>query len=237
MRRLVALGLTTLAVGCGSGSDATLPQSSETVELDPAEFTTEIDNPYWPMRPGARWIYRELDAEGNEQRVEVTVLRRTKRIANGIEARVVHDEVTEDGEPVEVTDDWYAQDARGNIWYLGEQTTEYENGVPASTKGSFEAGVDGAQAGIVVPAEPKVGLTYRQEYAAGEAEDRAEILGVDEQAEVPFGHFEHVVLTRELNPLEPMLVELKFYARGVGPVLAVAVSGSSDREELVRYER
>ena len=137
--------------------------------------------------------------------------------------------------PVEVTDDWYAQDADGNIWYLGEATTEYEDGKPKSTAGSFEAGVDGAQAGVVMPAEPTSGLAYRQEYYAGEAEDEASVVGLDEQAEVPYGHFTGVLMTRDVNPLEPDVLEFKFYARGVGPVLAIGVSGGSDREELVSY--
>ena len=98
-------------------------------------------------KPGSRWVYRETDSEGTKQKVVVTVTNRTKRIANGVTARVVRDVVTEKGKFVEVTDDWYAQDRRGNIWYLGEATTEYENGKPVSTAGSFEAGVDGAQAG------------------------------------------------------------------------------------------
>ena len=212
-----------------------LPQGSEHVELDPADFTTEIDNPYWPMAVGSRWVYRETDAEGAEQRVEVTVTDKTKKIANGIEARVVHDEVTEDGVPVEVTDDWYAQDAEGNIWYLGEATTEYENGKPVSTKGSFEAGKDGAEAGIIMPADPKPGLQYRQEYYEGEAEDRGEIVSLGEDVEVPFGKFNDALKTKDTNPLEPDLVEYKYYARGVGPMLAETVSGGSDREELISY--
>ena len=212
-----------------------LPQGSEQVELDPADFTTEIDNPYWPLTPGSRWVYRETDSEGANQRVVVTVTNKTKRIANGVEARVVRDVVTEDGEFVEVTDDWYAQDSDGNIWYLGEDTTEYENGKPVSQSGSFEAGVDGAQAGIVMPAEPEVGLAYRQEYYEGEAEDKGEIVKVDAQAEVPFGHFRNVLMTQDTNPLEPKVLEFKFYARDVGPVLAVSVSGGSDREELLSY--
>ena len=219
------------------GRGSTLPQGSEAVELDPADFTTEIDNPYWPMRPGARWVYRETDSEGLEQKVVVTVTPKTKRIANGVEARVVHDVVTEDGEPVEVTDDWYAQDKDGNVWYLGEATTEYENGKPVSRKGSFEAGRDGAQPGVIMPADPEPGVAYRQEYYKGEAEDRGEIVGVDEQAEVPAGHFRNVLMTKDLNPLEPKILEFKFYARGVGPVLAVSVSGGSDREELVSYTK
>jgi hypothetical protein len=205
--------------------------------IDPADFTTRIDNPYWPMRPGSRWIYRETDQEGARQRVVVTVTRRTKMIANGIRARVVRDVVREDGKLVEKTDDWYAQDKAGNIWYLGEATTDYENGKPVSTEGSFEAGVDGAEAGIVMPAKPRRGMKYRQEYYAGHAEDKGEIVSLREQAEVPFGHFRRVLMTKDTNPLEPKVLEFKFYARGVGPVLAVGVSGTSDREELIRYKR
>jgi hypothetical protein len=212
-----------------------LPRGSEPVKLDPADFTTRIDNTYWPMKPGSRWVYRETDAEGAKQRVVVTVTRRTKLIANGITARVVHDVATEDGKPLEVTDDWYAQDRAGNIWYLGEDTTEYENGKPVSKHGSFEAGVDGAQPGVIMPASPRVGLRYRQEYYKGQAEDRARIFSLRERAEVPFRFFRRTLMTREENPLEPRVLEYKFYARGV--VLAVAVSGGTDREELVRFRR
>jgi hypothetical protein len=221
----------------GDGEDvgSSLPQGSEPVDLDPAEFTTRIDNPFLPLRPGSRWIYRETDSEGAVQRVVVTVTHRTKPIANGIEARVVRDVVSEGGEPVEVTDDWFAQDLDGNVWYLGEATTEYDDGRPKTTAGSFEAGVDGAQAGIIMPAEPEAGLAYRQEYYAGEAEDRAEVVSLDEQAEVPFGHFTDVLMTKDLVPLEPKVLEFKFYARGVGPVLAISVSGGSGREELVSF--
>lgn len=230
---MLVLAATLIASSCADGSG--LPTANEVVELDPAEFTTVIDNPYWPMKVGSRWEYRETDTEGAEQRVVVTVTNRTKKVANGVVARVVRDEVTEDGVPVEITDDWYAQDAEGNIWYLGEETTEYEDGEPVSTKGSFEAGKDGAQAGIILPAEPKVGLRYRQEYYEGEAEDRGEIVSLDAQAEVPAGHYRNVLMTKDTNPLEAKVLEFKFYARGVGPVLAISVSGSSDREELISY--
>jgi len=230
-----------LALGVGgpvaASSGASLPRGSEPVTLDPADFTTRIDNPFWPMRPGSRWVYRETAPDGTRQRVVVTVTRRTRLIANGVTARVVHDVVTEGGEPVEVTDDWYAQDRAGNVWYLGEDTKEYEDGRVVSTAGSFEAGVDGAQAGVVMPARPRVGLRYRQEYLAGQAEDRAEVFSLSEQVEVPFGHFRRVLATRELNPLEPRVLEYKLYARGVGPVLALGISGGDDREELVSFRR
>ena len=230
------------AAGPGQGGTAMpasceLPKGKERVRLDPASFTTRIDNPWWPMRPGSRWVYRETAPDGTVQRVVVRVLSKTKRIANGVTARVVRDVVTEGGKPVEITDDWYAQDDCGHVWYLGEATSEYENGKRVSTQGSFEAGVDGAQAGVIMPARPKAGMRYRQEYLAGEAEDRAEIVSLREQVEVPLGYFRpgRVLMTRDLNPLDPKVLEYKFYARGIGLVLAVGVSGGDDREELVRY--
>jgi hypothetical protein len=242
---LAAVAAPVAAVGPAEGSSGKagspaaqpppLPKGSERVALNPADFTTKIDNPYWPMKPGSRWVYRETDAQGTKQRVVVTVTHKTKRIANGVRARVVHDVVTENGKLVENTYDWYAQDSAGNVWYLGEDTKEYENGKFKSTKGSWEAGVDGAQAGIVMPAKPKAGVSYRQEYYAGKAEDKAKIVSTKEQAEVPAGHFRKVLMTRDVNPLEPRILEFKFYARDVGPVLAVSVSGGSDREELVSY--
>ncbi|HSC91538.1 MAG TPA: hypothetical protein VLB86_07785 [Gaiellaceae bacterium] len=226
--------LVALAAGCASDESASLPTGAEHVDLDPTRFGATIDNPYWPMRPGSRWVYRETDADGNEQRIVVTVTGRTKRIL-GVDARVVHDVATEDGQVVEDTYDWYAQDEEGNVWYLGEDTKAYEDG-GVSTEGSWEAGVDGAEAGVVVPAEPEPGLRYRQEHLQGEAEDAAEVLSVDGRARVPFGSFDRVLVTRETTPLEPGLVEHKSYAKGVGPVRAVTVAGGSDREVLVAFD-
>ena len=211
-----------------------LPQGGEPVQLDPAQFTTRIDNPYWPMTPGSRWIYRETDGQGSIHRVEVTVTSQTKTII-GIQARVVHDVVTEDGQLVEDTYDWYAQDARGNIWYLGEATKEFENGKVTTTEGSWQAGVDGAQPGIVLLADPKRAMEYRQEYYKGQAEDAAQVLSLDMRAKVPAGFFDHVLVTKDYTPLEPKLLEHKFYAPGVGPVLAITVKGGSSRSELLRF--
>ncbi|MET1008800.1 MAG: hypothetical protein ABWY96_01940, partial [Gaiellaceae bacterium] len=132
--------------------------------------------------------------------------------------------------------DWYAQDTWGNVWYLGEDTKEFEDGKVVSAEGSWEAGVDGAEAGVVVPASPEIGLAYRQEYYEGEAEDAGEILSLDEQVEVPFGAFEDVVMTKDTTPLEPDVLEHKFYATGVGPVLAISLSGGGSREELITFE-
>jgi len=226
--------LAVLAAGCGGSSASELPQGDEAVELDPADFTSEIDNPWMPLRVGARWIYRETDGKGGEQRVEDTVLDETREVM-GIQTRVVHDLVTEDGEPVEDTYDWYAQDADGNVWYFGEETKEFENGKVSTTAGSWEAGVDGAQPGILVPAEPEIGLTYRQEYYEGEAEDATRVLSLDEKVQVPYGRFAGVLMTKDYTPLQPEILEHKFYARDVGLVLALTISGGSDREELLEF--
>lgn len=226
--------LVVLVAGCG-GDDAALPTGGEDVSLDPAEFTTEIDNPFWPMAPGTRWVYRETDSEGAEQRIVVTVTHETREVL-GIETVVVHDLVTEGGVPVEDTYDWYAQDADGSVWYFGEDTKEYEDGMVVSTAGSWEAGVDGAQPGVVVPATPEVGLTYRQEYYAGEAEDAATVLSLDEQAEAPAGTFEGVLMTKDYTPLDRQILEYKFYGRGVGPIVVLGVSGGIGREELLEVD-
>ena len=239
---LAAVGVLTLTA-CGGGAagnasaPSALPQGDEQVELDPADFTVDITNQWWPMEVGDHWRYEESDGQGGVQQVEVTVLDETQTVAMGIEARVVHDQVTEHGAVVEDTMDWYAQDADGNVWYMGEQTAEYENGKVTSTEGSWEAGVDGAQPGIILPARPAVGMTYRQEYLAGQAEDEGVVLSTDEQVQVPTGTYKGTLMTRDTTPLEPDLVELKFYAPGVGPVMTVPISGGAGREVLTESNR
>ena len=230
----VAAALLTACTGSPqhAAAPSSLPRSDEPVALDPADFTTDIDNPYWPMKPGTQWVYRETDPD-DDLTVHVTVTSQTKRIANGIEARVVRDSVTRGDELVEDTFDWYAQDADGAIWYLGEDTAEFEGGQVVSREGSFEAGVDGALPGIALPGDPQPGMSYRQEYLAGEAEDEGAVLGVSELVEVPYGAFDAALLTRDTTPLEPTVEELKFYATGVGPVLTLTSSGGSGRQELL----
>jgi hypothetical protein len=214
---------------------AELPQGATPFDIDPAAFTIEIDNPYWPMRPGTRWTYREIDSDGDELTVVVVVTTQTKLIANGVTARVVRDTVTRRGEIIEDTLDWYAQDSAGNLWYLGEDTAEFEGGVVSSTAGSWQAGVDGALPGVIVPADPRVGMKYRQEYYAGEAEDNGEVLSLSEVADVTFGHFDSVMMTADTSGLEPDVLEHKFYAAGVGPVLTIDVGGGG-REELLTID-
>ena len=201
-------------------------------DLDPADFVRLIDNPFLPFIPGSRWVY---ESDDGSERIEVVVLDETREIL-GITATLVRDTVTEDGELVEDTVDWYAQDCDGNVWYLAEDSKELEDGEVVSTAGSWEAGVDGAFPGIVMQADPRVGQSYRQEFYAGEAEDLAEILQLDGSETVPLGSFTQLLVVREWNPLEPEVIENKYYARGTGVVLELEVAGESGRVELVSFE-
>ena len=214
----------------------TFPQTSEPSNLNPAEFTANIDNPYWPMPVGAQWHVHVSNPQGESLQETITVEDKTKKIADGVTARVVHDVVYEAGKPTEITDDWYAQDAEGNIWYFGEDTASLDHGKWDSS-GSFEAGKNGADAGIAMAAHPSVGLTYREEYYKGHAEDRTKVLALDQQVEAPAGHFSGAILTDDTSPLEPTVSEYKLYAKGVGPVVAVSVSGESEREDLLSYSK
>jgi len=236
--------LAVVAGGCGGDTSAPaqttppagLPQGAEPVRLDPANFTTAVDNPYMPLRPGSVWVYRDVEADGARGRDVVRVLRRTKVIA-GVRALVVRDRATRGSRLIEDTQDWFAQDRAGNVWYLGEATQAYTNGRPSSTAGSWEAGVRGAQAGVLMPAHPAAGLQYRQEYRRGTAEDHARVLSIDDQVQSPFGHFSPAVLTKEFSRLEPNDLEYKLYAKGVGLVAAIGVSGDLSREVLVSYRK
>jgi len=229
-----SLGLTA-NVGASAHSSR-FPKGSEPVHLNPADFSANINNRRWPMTVGSRWIYRVIDmSNGSKKHEVITVTRRTKLIADGIVARVVRDVVRDHGRPVEVTNDWYAQDSHGNVWYFGEHTIEYVHGRPRDN-GSWEAGVGGAMPGLALPARPRVGMSYREEFSRGVAEDQSRVLALDEQVEVPAGHYKPVLMTEDFSPIEPDVSELKFYARGSGQaVLAIDVSGGSDREELVKY--
>ena len=237
MAGLLILGVGVTANSGAARTHSALPQGSEPVHLDPADFSANINNRRWPMRVGSRWVYRVTDSsDGSRQRDVIKVTDKTKLIADGIEARVVSDVVREHGKRVEVTRDWYAQDSHGNVWYFGEHTIAYKHGKPVDN-GSWEAGVDGALPGVALPARPKVGLSYREEYSKGVAEDQSRVLALDQQAEVPAGHYKHVLMTEDFSPIEPKVSELKFYAKGSGQaVLAVDVSGGSEREELVKYK-
>jgi hypothetical protein len=197
--------------------------------IDPADFSAVVDNPYLPWTPGSTWRY-----EGGGEQIEVTVTGSTRSVM-GVPTVVVRDRVHEDGKLTEDTEDWYAQDRAGNVWYFGEATAECEDGAVTSRHGSWEAGVDGAQPGIVMLAEPQVGDRYRQEYLAGEAEDQAKVVQLDGHVEGPTGTYEGVVVTEDFTPLEPDLLEDKAYARGVGVVEERTIKGGSGVVRLLEF--
>jgi hypothetical protein len=155
------------------------------------------------------------------------------RLVNGVVTRVVWDRVWLDGELIEDTKDWYAQDKAGNVWYFGEDSFEMADGKITSHAGSWEAGVNGAQPGIVMLANPVVGQVYRQEYLAGEAEDMGEVLALGETVTVPYGPLSGCLKTRDYTPLEPGADEHKYYCPEVGfTVLEVGIE-DGERMELV----
>jgi hypothetical protein len=234
----VMVGAALALASCGSDS-ATEPVidpgdgGTYVPEVDPADFVDTIDNPYLPLAPGSRWVY-EGTSGGETERVEVVVTT-DRRVVLGISAVVVRDTVTVDGELAEDTFDWFAQDRSGNVWYLGEDSREYADGEVVSTEGSWEAGVDGAQPGIVMPADPIPGQAYRQEYLEGEAEDMAEVGRLGSTEQVPYGTLTGLLVTKEWTPLEPDVVEEKYYAKGIGLVLEVVTAGGEGRVELVEH--
>jgi hypothetical protein len=144
--------------------------------------------------------------------------------------------VTEGGELVEQTYDWYAQDKEGNVWYFGEDVTEYKNGKVTGHEGSWESGVDGARPGIAMKADPRVGQTYRQEYSKGVAEDKARVVSLNGSVEVPYGKYDRVLVTEEFTPLEPGVVERQYYVAGVGDIVEATVKGQPERIELANVK-
>ena len=201
--------------------------------IDPAAFTATVDNPYFPLVPGARWVMEGSGESAGE--VTTTLVTDETKTIMGVVCTVVRDEVKADGELQELTFDWYAQDADGNVWYFGEETAEYKNGEVSSREGSWEAGVDRAQPGIIMPAEPVAGLTYRQEFYAGQAEDQAQVVELGATADTPAGTFADVLVTEDWTPLEPDVAERKFYAPGVGLVMERQVRGGEAKNDLTEF--
>ncbi|MDJ0656032.1 MAG: hypothetical protein QNJ40_17850 [Xanthomonadales bacterium] len=205
------------------------PVLEEVDFLSPEEAAAN-PNPYFPLIPGSFWVYQAED-----ETITVMVTGETREI-DGVEATIVNDVVTEEGEVIEDTDDYFAQDADGNIWYLGEIARNYEDGYLTDLDGSFVAGEDGAKAGILVFTNPVVGTTYRQEFLLGEAEDIGTVLSVSgtESAEAAACDGQCLVV-RDTTPLEPDADESKYYAPGVGLILEID-NESGERVELVDFE-
>jgi hypothetical protein len=217
---------------------ACVPKTQETYApvIEPANFVAVIDNPYMPLIPGTTFVYEGNTEKGNEHN-EVYVSSETKVIM-GVTCVVVKDTVLVDGVLEEQTLDWYAQDKQGNVWYFGEASSEYQNGAVVSTKGSWEAGVNGAQPGIVMEADQVVGDTYRQEYYRGEAEDWASVLSLSETAAIPTGSYRDLLMTNEWSGLDnPPIYEHKYYAKGIGFIMTKYVEGGYELKLIeIRHE-
>jgi hypothetical protein len=191
----------------------------------------KIDNKYFPLKPGTTFVYKGT-SDGEQTRDVFTVTNRVKVII-GINTREVHDNAYVNGKLEESTDDWFAQDNTGNVWYFGEFTTDLTTG---SHEGSWQAGVKGAKPGIIMLARPMVGNTYNQEVAKGVAEDKATVLSLKEKICVPYGCFSNVLKTADFTPLEPDVLEHKFYAQGIGNIKTVMVKGGSGDEQLIQIK-
>jgi hypothetical protein len=252
MRRnlLIAFALVAVAAGCGSSSH-TSQQSTKPSEparagsasslapihgryapsIDPSNFVARVDNPYFPLKPGTGYHFRGVRGTTPQTDDEV-VTNRTVRIL-GIPSVAVRDTVSEHGHAVERTLDYYAQDKQGNVWYMGEDSYELQHGRMAKASDSWRSGVNGAQPGIIMPAHPQAGDSYRQEYyPSGEAMDEAHVLGLNGHGTVPYGSFDNALVTSEFSPLEPQ-TEQKYYVAGVGEVAEHVVKGHHEAFRLV----
>lgn len=184
-------------------------------DIDPSSFSNVVDNPYFPLKPGRRMRYED-PLSGETLVIEVT--HRTKNVM-GVRSVVVIETVAENGQTVEISENWFAQDRDGTVWYFGELSRDFQDGVPVSTAGSWEAGVNGALPGIIMQAQPEPGDTYFQEHAPGVAEDMASVQSVTWSESTPSGTYSGVLKTKEWTPLEGGSVEYKYYAPGVGLIL------------------
>jgi hypothetical protein len=198
--------------------------------VDPLEIGRSIQpNPFFPLVPGSSWVYRSAT-----EAVTVEVVGRVRRVA-GVPCTVVRDVVQEDGVTTEDTIDWYAQQVDGTVWYCGELSKQFEDGRIASLEGSWEAGRDLARPGVIMKASPHVGDVYRQEFALGDAEDAARIASLSGSADVPGASCNRTCLvTLDFTPLEPGVVERKYYAPNIGLILELDPN-TGERLELISY--
>jgi hypothetical protein len=244
---VLAAGAASLALVIAAGAPAgaaSATKSSQTFPsgagpgwpktLSPSDFVRRVDNPWFPLKPGSRWHYRGAD-DGGPFTDNMRVTHRTKRV-EGVRVTIVHDVVRRHGKLREVTSDWYAQDRHRNVWYFGENTKELDrHGHVKSTEGSFKAGRDGARAGVLFPGHPRVGQKARQEYYKGHAADHFKVLDLATHVTTPFVTTDHALLTKEWSPLEPGVIDHKWYARGIGDVKEKTMKGGKEIVRLVRF--
>lgn len=203
--------------------------------IDPANFTTTIDNPWLPFIPGTVFTHR--GAKDGKRAVDITTVTSKTALIDGVTCVVIEDRLELGGVLEEQTVDYYAQDLAGNVWYFGEDTRELDTkGRVVSTEGSWHAGVAGAVPGIFMEANPTIGNAYAQEFYKGHAEDHFRVKSLTASVEVPLGSYTNVLLTEEWTPLEPAVLDNKYYVRGIGEVREVAVKGPAEELVLVKVE-
>jgi len=247
----IVLASVFLAAGCGSGaggqssgaSTTQLPSASSLApvrkpyapSIDPANFVRTVDNPYWPLKPGTGFHF--TGARGQVPQTDDEVVTHQTVQLLGVQCTVVRDTVSEHGHPVERTRDFYAQDKQGNVWYMGEDSFELEHGHFAKASDSWRSGVNGGEPGIIMPADPRPGDLYRQEfYPPGKALDEAHVLGYRGPVQVPYGTYKQALVTSEYSPLEPQTEE-KYYVAGIGEVMERVVKGHHEEFKLVDVTR
>ena len=224
-RALIALTAVLLA-GCGGSS----------THSHPLRFSARVTNPWYPLLPGSVYVYRGVK-DGEPSREVMTVTHRTRTI-DGAGCVVVSDLLYLRSRLEERTTDYYTQDSQGRVWYFGENTAELDKqGRVKNTSGSWLAGVHGAKPGIFMFTHPAPGHSARQEYYKGEAEDHFQVLRLGAAVKVPFITMRHALLTKEWTPLEPGVIDHKYYARGIGTVLERTAKGPLERNELVSFRR
>jgi len=222
-----------LAAAWGSSRSTQLASATSATR---SSFSPNVTNPWFPLRAGSVYVYRGVK-DGQPSRDVMTVTHRTRMI-DGARCVAVSDLLYLSGRLGERTTDYYTQDAKGNVWYFGEKTAELDaHGHVTSTSGSWMAGVHGAKPGIFMFAHPRPGLSARQEYLKGEAEDHFKVVSMRQTAVVPYRTFRGAMLTKEWTPLEPGVIDHKYYARGIGTVLEQTVKGGNERNELVSFRR
>jgi hypothetical protein len=200
--------------------------------IDPSQFSATVDNPWFPLTPGTTFVYEGIK-DGKPSR-DVYVVTGDTKVIDGAECVVVHDSLFLAGALEEETFDYYSQDRQGNVWDFGEDTKELDaKGKVTSTEGTWHAGVDGAEPGVFMEADPVAGHEFRQEYYQGQAEDQYRVVDIAASVTVPYGSFSDAMLTMEWTALEPDVLDHKYYVRGVGEVAELSVKGPKEEGRLV----
>ncbi len=235
----LCLALAVALVSCATALAASLPAKSTPALAKPGPpsgFSSTVDNEWFPLPRNTVYAYRGV-RDGKPSRDIVRVTDRTA-VIDGYPCAVVRDDLYLNGVLAERTTDWYTQDSAGNVWYFGEDTAELDkHGRVVSTEGTWQAGVHGARPGIFMPAHPRVGDGGRQEYYAGHAEDHFSVVALNARVHVPDVSSNRALLTKEWTPLEPGVLDHKYYVRGVGTVLEQTVQGGDERNKLVSVTR